>query len=258
MSELETYLSVSVLAFTLTFVRLGTAMVIMPGVGDSFVSTRVRLHIGLALAFALFPITMGYLPEQMPSTFGLMTLIIMEFVIGLFIGTVARILMAALDTAGMAISISSGLSNAQLFNPTLASQGSLIGALLSVTGVVLLFQLNLHHLLFMGIMESYELFPLGAIPDTGSMADMIARVVATSFAIGIKIAAPFIVLTLMIYVGMGVLSRLMPQIQVFILALPMQILLALILMMIVLPAAFMYWISQFEQGMVFFLSTAGG
>ena len=253
---LETFLTTGVLAFMLTFVRLGTAIMIMPGVGDSFVSARIRLHIGVALAFALFPLAMPYIPDPMPSTFGLFTLILMEFVIGLFIGTIARVLMSALDTAGMAISISSGLGNAQVFNPSLATQGSLVGALLSVTGVVVLFQTNMHHLLFMGIMESYELFPLGAIPDTGSMADLMARMVSTSFAIGIKIAAPFLVLTLLIYVGMGVLSRLMPQVQVFILALPMQILVSTTLLMIVFSAMMMYWIAQFEQGMVFFLSTA--
>lgn len=255
-SVLETFLTTGVLAFMLTFVRLGTAIMIMPGVGDSFVSARIRLHIGVALAFALFPLAMPYIPSPVPSTFALFTLIMMEFVIGLFIGTIARVLMSALDTAGMAISISSGLGNAQVFNPSLAAQGSLVGALLSVTGVVVLFQTNMHHLLFMGIMESYELFPLGSIPDTGSMADLMARMVSTSFAIGIKIAAPFLVLTLLIYVGMGVLSRLMPQVQVFILALPMQILVSIVLMMIVFSAMMMYWIAQFEQGMVFFLSTA--
>lgn len=255
-SALQEFLTTSVLAFLLTFVRLGTATIIMPGIGDSFVSTRVRLHIGIALSFALFPLTMAYIPDPLPSTFGLLVLITMEFIIGLFIGTIARVLMTALDTAGMIISISSGLGNAQLFNPSLASQGSLIGALFSVTGVLLLFVTNLHHLLFMGIMESYELFPLGAIPDTGSMAEMMARTVSASFSIGVKIAAPFIVMTLLIYVGMGVLSRLMPQIQVFILALPLQILLSIILMMMVISAAMIYWLTQFEQGMIFFLSTA--
>ena len=254
-SALQEFLTTSVLAFMLTFVRLGTASIIMPGIGDSFVSTRIRLHIGVALAFILSPLTLAYMPDVMPNTIGLFILILMEFIIGLFIGTVARVLMTALDTAGMIISVSSGLGNAQLFNPSLATQGSLIGALFSVTGVLLIFETNLHHLLFLGIVESYELFPLGAIPDVGSMADLMARYVSTSFMIGVKIATPFLIMTLLIYVGMGVLSRLMPQIQVFILALPMQILISIMLLMIVISAAMLYWVAQFEQGMVFFLST---
>lgn len=251
------FLAANVLAFILTFVRLGTAVMIMPGLGDSFVPERVRLLIALALSFALFPLTVKYMPGPIPGTFTLFALVVSEFLIGLFFGTIARIFMTALDTAGMVISTQSGLGNAQVFNPSMATQGSLVGAFLSVTGVLILFATDLHHLLIGGLIESYDLFPVGVLPDTGSMAQLIAHTVSASFAIGVKIGAPFIILTLLIYVGMGVLSRLMPQIQVFMLALPLQILLSLITAMLVLASMFLYWALQFEQGMVFFLKSAG-
>jgi flagellar biosynthetic protein FliR len=254
---LETFLTTSVLAFILTFVRMGTAVMIMPGLGDSFVPERLRLLIALALSFVMTPLTIKYMPVTPPSTFALFTLIVMEFIIGLFFGTIARVFMTALDTAGMVISTQSGLGNAQVFNPSMATQGSLIGAFLSVTGVLILFATDLHHLLIAGLVESYDLFPIGSIPDTGSMAELLARTVASSFAIGVKIGAPFLVLTMIIYVGMGVLSRLMPQIQVFMIALPLQILLSVITLMLTLSAIFMYWSLQFEQGMVFFLKSGG-
>jgi len=256
-SAIETFLTTQVLAFALCFARVGAAVMIMPGLGDSFTPERIRLHIAVAMTLVLFPLVVPYLPAEIPGTFLLFTIIVMEFIIGLFFGTIARILMTALDTAGMVISTSSGLANAQVFNPSLATQGSLVGAFLSVTGVVILFALNLHHLLIMGIMDSYELFPLGGIPDTGSMAELMAKMLSTSFAIGVKIGAPFIVLTLLIYVGMGVLSRLMPQVQVFLLALPLQILLAIILLMFTVTAIFTYWGAQFEDSMVFFMSNGG-
>jgi flagellar biosynthesis protein FliR len=255
---LQDFLTSGVLAFMLTFVRIGTAVMIMPGLGDSFVPERIRLHIALGLSLVLFPLTLPYMPNPIPGTFMLLSLVVMEFIIGLFFGTVARVLMLALDTAGMVISTTSGLSNAQLFNPSLATQGSLIGAFMSVTGVIILFSTNLHHLLITGIVESYELFPLGAIPDSGSMASLLAHMVGESFAIGVKIGAPFIVVILMLYVGMGVLSRLMPQVQVFMLVLPLQILMSLVMLMMILSSAYLYWAQQFEQGMVFFLSNAGG
>lgn len=230
---------------------------IMPGLGDSFVPERLRLHLALGLTLCLFPLVLPHMPVPVPGTFMLFSLIVMEFIVGLLFGTLARILMMALDTAGMVISTSSGLSNAQMFNPSLATQGSLMGAFLSVTGVVVLFTLNLHHLLITGVVESYSLFPVGSIPDPGSMAQLTAHTVSESFSIGVKMAAPFLVLTLLIYIGMGVLSRLMPQIQVFLLALPLQILLSIVMLMMTLSAIFFYWASQFEQGMVFFLSNGG-
>ncbi len=226
---------------------------IMPGLGDSFVSNRIRLHMALGISFVMFPIIMPYIPSPVPPTFALVTLIAMELIIGLFIGTIARIFMTALDTAGMVISTQSGLANAQVFNPSLASQGSIMGALLSVTGVLILLETNLHHLLIMAIVESYELFPLGIIPDIGEMADMMAEVVASSFLIGIKLSMPFIVVTLLIYVGMGVLSRLMPQIQVFMVVMPLQILISIMLFAMVLSTLLLFWLGEFEEGMMFFL-----
>ena len=254
MSFLEEFIVQGVFAFILTFVRIGAAVTIMPGIGDSFTPQNIRLYIALGLSLVLSPLVASHLPDPVPTTAVLFPLIIMEFIIGLFIGTIARIFMVALDTAGMAISMMSGLGNAQIFNPAFSTQGSLIGALLSVTGVVLIFATNMHHLLFLGVVGSYELFPVGSIPDTGSMAQLMAKAVAGSFVIGVQISAPFIVVSLLIYIGMGVLTRLMPQIQVFLLALPMQIMLSFVTLSLVLSAGLLFWISKFEDSMMFFLS----
>lgn len=255
-NALDTFLISGVLAFMLTFVRLGTAIMIMPGLGDSFVSQRIRLHMALGISFVLFPLVMPYIPKPVPATFALFLLIVMEFVTGLFLGTIARIFMTALDTAGMVISMQSSLSNAQIFNPSLAAQGSLIGAFLSVTGVLILFETNMHHLLLTGLVESYKMFPLGQLPDSGSMAELISKAVSSAFSIGVKLATPFMVLTLLIYVGMGVLSRLMPQIQVFLMAIPIQILLSFSLLMIVLSTLLIVWLNYFETSMVYVFQSA--
>ena len=73
----------------------------------------------------------------------------------------------------------------------------------------------------------------------------------------LALAAPFVVVTLLIYVGMGVLTRLMPQVQVFLLALPLQILIAILLLTMVVSTLLYYWAGRYEEAMVFFLSNAG-
>lgn len=256
MVTLQEFLVTGVFAFMLCFARMGTALLILPGIGDTFVPARVRLYIALAMSFALYPLMIGVVPNPLPNLSTIFMLILFEIMVGLFFGTIARIFMSALDTAGMAISFNAGLANAQLFNPGSAAQGSLFGAFLSITGTVFIFQTNLHHLLIIGLVESYTLFPLGTIPDAGSMAELVSRAVAASFAAGIAMAAPFMVVTLLVYVGMGILSRLMPQIQVFLIALPLQILLSIVTLALVFSTMMMYWIAQFEEGMVFFLSVA--
>ncbi len=255
--NLETFLTTGIFAFMLTFTRIGTAATIMPGIGDSFVSTRLRLLMALGISLVLFPMIFHKIPGTLPGPLMLMVLLGMEFVIGLLIGTVARIFMIVLDIAGMVISLASGLGNAQLFNPAFATQGSLMGAFLSVTGVMILFASNMHHMLFLGLAGSYEMFPVGTVPDTGGMAEMISKSVSAAFTTGVQISAPFFVISMLIYIGMGVLSRLMPQVQVFLMALPLQIMLSFITMGLVVSALFMYWLSKFEEGMAFFLSSAG-
>lgn len=258
MGILESFLTTGVFAFMVIFVRFGTAMMIMPGIGDSFVPANIRLYYALGLSLVVSPVLQPMVPDPIPGFGVLISLLAIEFITGLFIGTIARVLMMALDTGGMLISLASGISNAQVFNPSLAVQGSVFGAFLSVTGVTLLFVTNLHHLLIHGLVESYQLFPLGGVPDTGSMAELMAKAVSASFLTGFQIALPFVIISLVLYVGMGVLSRLMPQLQVFMIAIPLQILLALVTFAIVMSSMMLFFLSRFEDGMVFFLSQGSG
>lgn len=255
--SIQEFLVSGVFAFMLIFTRLGTAFMIMPGIGDSFVPRNIRLMMSLAMAFVLTPVVQGFMPSPIPAFPVLLSLIFMEFVIGLFIGTIARILMTALDVAGMIISLTSGLANAQVFNPSLASQGSIAGAFLSMTGAALLFVTNLHHMLIYGLMESYHMFPVGSVPDSGSMAELMIRAFSASFMIGFQIAVPFVIVAMMLYIGMGVLSRVMPQVQVFILALPVQIMLSMLTLSLILSTAMLFWMDKFEAGMMYFLTNGG-
>ncbi len=258
MDTLQNFITTGVFAFILTFVRVGTALTIMPGIGDSFTPQNIRLYIALGLSFVLAPLVAPMLPQPIPGDMALVILVMMEFIIGLFIGTMARILMMALDTAGMVVSMQSGLGNAQLFNPAFASQGSIVGAFLSVTGVMVLMATNMHYLLLSGLVDSYQIFPVGSVPDTGSMAEMMARAVGESFMIGVQISSPFLVLGMVLYIGMGILTRLMPQMQVFMVAMPIQILVSLVMLTIVASASLLFWLTRFEDGMVFFLKSGGG
>src|SRR5690606_2456118 len=122
MTLLEEFLTTGVLAFIMIFVRFGTALMIMPGIGDSFVPMNIRLLIARAICLVVTPVIQPYIPSPIPPFPTMCVLIIMEFIIGLFMGTIARILMTALDTAGMLISMASGISNAQIFNPSMAMQ----------------------------------------------------------------------------------------------------------------------------------------
>ena len=257
MSDLETFLTTGVFAFLMAFVRIGTAIMIMPGIGNTFVPANIRLYFALGFAFVFFPVIQPHLPAQLPGTGLMMTLLVFEFIVGMFIGMISRILMSALDVAGMIVSTQSSLANAQLFNPAFASQGSILSTFLTIAGMTLIFTTDLHHLMLIAIMQSYDIFPIGQALDMGSMTELITNAVAGAFAVGVQITAPFLVLVLLLYVCMGVMSKLMPQVQVFMISMPIQIWLGLITLGMVFSGMMLVWLDQFSKGLQFFISSGG-
>jgi flagellar biosynthetic protein FliR len=253
MPLLESFIQAQVFAFILTFVRIGTAIMIMPGVGDSFVPPNIRLYFALAFSVVITPIVAVHLPAAIPQGPMFFMLIFIEFLVGALIGTVARIFMSITDTAGMIVSFQGGLSNAMLFNPQMAGQGSLMGAFLSVSGAVLLFATDLHHLLILGLIESYTQFPIGDVPDVGSMANVMVSSIASAFLIATQMAAPFLIVITVLYAAMGVLSKLMPTLQIFILAMPIQILLSLIVLAMTVSTMLLYFLTAYRDNMGAFL-----
>ncbi len=225
-------------------------MVIMPGIGDTFVSSQVRLLFALALSLVVAPALQAHIPPPPSSTFLLTLYIMKEALIGFFIGLVGRIMISALAVAGMMISMQAGLASAMVFNPSTASQGSLVGSFLSVLGVTLLFALDLHHLLIMTVFESYGLFSFADVSSLGAMADTVAHLLSDSFRIGVQFSVPFIIVSLMLYAALGILARLMPQLQVFFIALPLQIFLGILILFITLSVAMTYWLGTFEETLI--------
>ena len=237
-----------VFAFLLIFTRLGLALMIMPGIGDTFVSPQIRLLFALAMSFVLTPFLAPNLPAMPAESAAIVGLLLSEALIGVFLGTIMRIMIGALDTAGMVISIQAGFSNALVFNPATATQGSVVGALYSMLGITLLFVTNMHHYMLASVVDSYQLFPAsGHMLDTESLAEVIKRTVSLSFKIGVGIATPFLVVATLMHVGFGLLGRLMPQVQIFFLAMPVQIMLSLVMLTMVMSAGILYWLGGFES-----------
>lgn len=240
-------LPAQVFALLLIFTRIGTAMMLMPGFGENYISIRIRLLLALMVSLVVHPTLMDGLPDLPASPTALLLLIFGEAFIGLFLGSLSRILMAALSIGGMMIATMTGLANALTNDPTAAQQGSIAGSFLSTLALLIIILLDLHHLLLRGVIDSYQLFVPGQPILTGDISQMIARVVAKAFLLGFQIASPFIAIGLIFNLGLGLLSRLMPQMQVFFIAIPLQILIGLSILMIALPVIIGWFITGFQE-----------
>ncbi|MGF1631460.1 MAG: flagellar biosynthetic protein FliR [Kiloniellaceae bacterium] len=231
----------------LIFVRLGTALMLLPGFGESYISPRIRLLIALTISVVVQPVLPPVMPALPDSAAALFLLIFGEAFIGFFIGSVARLMMAALSIGGMMMATVTGLANALTNDPTAAQQGSIAGSFLTMLALMIIIVLDLHHVLLRGVIESYQIFVPGQSILVGDVSQMITRVVSKAFLLGFQIASPFIAVALIFNLGLGLLSRLMPQMQVFFIAIPLQIVTGLGILLIALPALIGWFITGFEE-----------
>ncbi len=219
-------------AFLLTFARVGTLIMLMPGVGEQLVSARVRLALALLVTLVLFPVVRPMLPAVNGTLAPpvLVGLLFSEILIGLTLGLCVRMVLAALTTAGNVISQQLGLSYAMTVDPTMGGQQAAVGNFLSLLGITLVMATDLHHLALEGIARSYVVLPPTGLPAMGDAAKLALDAFARSFALGVRIAGPFIVFAILFNLGLGVLSRLMPQLQVFFLAVPASVIIGMLLL----------------------------
>jgi len=211
-------------AAALIFARLGAVLLLLPGIGESYVPPRIRLSLALVMTLALWPVLTAYLPllpESLGSTVGW---IIREVLVGLAIGAVLRAFMTALATAGEVVALQTTLSFAQTANPLQAQPGSTIAAFLTVMGVTLIFATDTHHLFIAGLVGSYRLIaPVQPLIAT-DFTTLAVRTLGESFLLGVQLAGPILVFSLILNLGSGLIGRIMPQFQVFFATAPLSIL----------------------------------
>jgi flagellar biosynthetic protein FliR len=223
-------------AFLLTFARVGTMVMVLPGIGEQNMPARVRLTIALVLTAVLLPAHQKAYSVDLRSLAPVLVLVVQEIIIGAVLGLTARLAISALQVAGFVIAQQLGLGFVTAIDPTQNQQGVLVGNFLTVLGITLIFATDLHHLVIAALNDSYALFRPGEMPLSGDVAKHITQVIGTAFRIGIQLSAPFLVFGLLFNLGLGVLSRLMPQMQVFFIGLPLSIMLGLLLLMLVIGA----------------------
>jgi flagellar biosynthetic protein FliR len=235
--------------YMLVFSRVGAMIMLLPAIGDMGVPPRVRLSLALAISLALAP-TVARLYTNIPDApmaFGL--LIAQEITCGVVIGAIARLIMSALQVAGYLIATQTGLAYAQTVDPTMGVQGAIVGTFFSLLGTVMIFATNMHHLAIGAIEGSYRMLPPGGAFPTGDLAELAIRYTSGAFLMGLQLAAPFVVFGFVVTASIGLLARLMPQLQVFFVAMPINILAGFLIMMLLLGSMMTMFLNFYGQQM---------
>lgn len=221
-------------AFILVFARIGAMVMLLPGFGEANIPVRVRLGIALALTLILLPMHRNAYTVSMTSMAPLLVLMVHEIIIGVVLGATARVTLAALQVAGSIIAQQLGLGFVTSVDPSQGQQGALMGNFLTLLGIALLFATDSHYLVITALNESYRIFSPGELMPSGDVAALATRAFAAAFKIGLQLSAPFLVFGLVFNIGLGVLARLMPQMQVYFIGVPLSILIGFMILAAVL------------------------
>jgi flagellar biosynthetic protein FliR len=224
-------------SFMLVFARVGAMVMLLPGLGETNIPVRIKLATALLLTLIILPLHRADYHVNLDALAALLVLMLYEILIGIVLGATARVTLAALQVAGSVIAQQLGLGFVTSVDPTTqGQQGLLIGNFLTLLGVTMLFATDSHHLVIAALNDSYSIFSPGELAPSGDVAALATRAFAAAFKIGTQLAAPFLVFGLVFNIGLGVLARLMPQMQVYFVGVPLSILLGFLIFAVVLAA----------------------
>ncbi len=238
--------SASLLAMTFCFMlvlcRCAGAVMLLPGLGEEEPPAMVRGGLALGLAILLVPLEAPTFPHPPSSILVLAGMVTCELLVGGLLGWLARVLALALPAAGQIVSLMTGLSSVLQPDAVLGAQSAAIGRLFALLAPVLILASGLYALPLQALAGSYSMFPPGTGLPSGDLVEVAVRAVSGGFSLALRLAAPFILLSIVWQVGLGMLSRLVPSIQVYFASMPGQVLGGLLLVATLAAALLHAWL----------------
>lgn len=236
MMALESFLAREILIVGLVFCRVGAALMVLPAFGEPYVLSRARLGIALATAILIGLPMSDRLVLPPPEALTIALLVMAEVGCGLLIGAIIRLVMLAIHFAGSLIAMQSGLAAAAFFDPQEATQGTLTGNFLATIALVIIVVADAHLLILEALTASFTVIEISRSLAIGPLVEVLVTLGGRAIETGLRMAAPIVVLSLLFYLLLGILNRLMPSFQVLFVAMPLQIALALAIVMLSLGA----------------------
>ncbi len=222
--------------FMLVFARIGTMVMLLPGLGEMSMPVRVRLTVALVLSAMFLPLHRTAYTLDLREFGPVLLMLGHEILIGAILGLVARLSISALQVAGAIIAQQMGLGFVTAIDPGQGQQNVIVANFLSMLGLTLIFATDLHYLVIAALNDSYRIFAPGAAIMVGDVAKLMTDTVGGAFRVGVQLSAPFLIFGLLFNLGLGVLSRLMPQMQVFFIGMPLSILIGFLILLVVIGA----------------------
>lgn len=225
-------------AFLLVFIRVSSFFVTLP-----LFSYRTMPNImKIGLSFFLAWITFFSIDAPVIDINGqYFMLIIKESLVGLFVGFIAYVIMSAIQVAGGFIDFQMGFAMANVIDPQTGAQSPILGQFLYTFALLLMLSLNAHHLLIDGIYYSYQFIPIDKLwlPfGEGNLVEFAARTLNSMFIIAFQMSIPVVGCLFLVDIALGIVARTVPQLNIFVVGLPIKIIVSFIMLFLVMAALF--------------------
>lgn len=230
-------------AFALVLCRTGAAIMLIPGLGEAEPPAVIRAGLALALSLLLLPAVAPLVPA-MPAGIGAAGMIAAELLAGGLLGWLARLPAMAAGMAGAVLSYMVGLSSVVQPDPALGGQSAALSRLFGLLAPLLILSSGLYALPLSALAGSYAIAPPGTVLPADASVEAVQQAVSAAFTLAIRLAAPFLLVGVLFQSGLGLLARLAPQLQIFAVAAPGQILGGLLLLGLVAAPLLAAWSDQ--------------
>ena len=209
--------------FLICLARVAAVFAGIPIFSGNQVPPQIRFGIAILFTLLTYPVVKDYLPSETLTPLALAVVIGADIILGLIVGFLAQLIFLAAEFAGSVIGYSMGFAAANVFDPVNQQQVALISRFQSIFTVLLFLSLDVHHLFLQALVSSFEMLPPGTLNLQGGAIPMLVEVTNHSLILSVRLVAPVLVLLILSTLILGVMSRVFPQLNVFMLSFPLNI-----------------------------------
>ncbi|PNU21133.1 flagellar biosynthetic protein FliR [Geothermobacter hydrogeniphilus] len=217
-------------AFLICLVRVAALIGTLPLYSGGQTPMRVRAGLTVMLTLMIFPLVRSTLPQTSMEPVSLLILLTGEGMFGLMVGYLARFIFTAVELGGTVIGYQMGFAAANVFDPQNQRQVSLISQFQNVLAILIFLSLNIHHYFIRALVNSFEMLPPGHWDFSGGAVPYLLELAGKMFVLGIQLSAPVLAVLLLSGLVLGIMARVFPQLNVFLLSFPLNIGITFLLM----------------------------
>jgi flagellar biosynthetic protein FliR len=236
-----------IMLFFMVLMRVAAIFAALPVFSSRSLPIMIKAGLSLAVALAIFPVLdlegiagLGH--------WGLLTIgVIGEVLLGVCIGLLVRLLFAGIQMAGQIAGYQMGLAIANIMDPATSMQIPILAQAYNLMAMLIFLAINAHHWFFRSLVDSFDRLPLFQFHLSASMINHLINTAGAMFVIAVKIGAPVIVVLILTSVAFGLLARTVPQMNIFIVAMPLKIVVGLVFVILGLPYFRLFLITLFRD-----------